>query len=168
MRTRNYNDFVREFVTVADAMNRVFDGRAYDYARAGGSDANGGVNSGANGTEAGNSTAPAQRVSRLPIDAYANEDAFVLTAYLPGVNPEDVEITFEGEELTIRGSFQPQPENVEYLKRELYHGGFERRLTFNVPVNADAIEATYEMGVLTLRVPKAEAIKPKQIKVQAK
>ena len=79
-----------------------------------------------------------------------------------------VEITFEGEELTIRGSFQPQPENVEYLKRELYHGGFERRLTFNVPVNADAIEATYEMGVLTLRVPKAEAIKPKQIKVQAK
>ena len=65
-------------------------------------------------------------------------------------------------------AFQPQPENVEFLKRELFHGAFERRLTFNVPVNADGIEATYEMGVLTLRVPKAEAIKPKQIKVQAK
>ena len=156
MRTRNYNDFVREFVTVADAMNRVIDSRPYDYARNGGS------------AEAGSNTAAPQRVSRLPIDAYATEDAFVLTAYLPGVNPEDVEITFEGEELTIRGAFQPQPENVEFLKRELYHGAFERRLTFNVPVNADAIEATYEMGVLTLRVPKAEAIKPKQIKVQAK
>jgi HSP20 family protein len=164
MRTRNYNDFVREFVTVADAMNRVFDSRPYDYARSGGSEVNGGENT----SEAGNTTAPAQRVSRLPIDAFVSEDAFVLTAYVPGVNPENVEITFEGEELTIRGSFQPQPENVEYLKRELYHGGFERRLTFNVPVNADAIEATYEMGVLTLRVPKAEAIKPKQIKVQAK
>ena len=160
MSTRNYNDFVREFVTVADAMNRVFDSRPYDYTRNGGSDAN--------SAEAGNSTAPAQRVSRLPIDAYTTEDAFVLSAYLPGVNPENVEITFEGEELTIRGAFQPQPENVEFLKRELYHGAFERRLTFNVPVNADAIEATYEMGVLTLRVPKAEAIKPKQIKVQAK
>ena len=156
MLTRNYNDFVREFVTVADAMNRAIDGRPYDYARNGGS------------VEAGSNTPAPQRVSRLPIDAYATEDAFVLSAYLPGVNPENVEITFEGEELTIRGAFQPQPENVEFLKRELYHGAFERRLTFNVPVNADGIEATYEMGVLTLRVPKAEAIKPKQIKVQTK
>jgi HSP20 family protein len=156
MRTRNYNDFVREFASVADAMNRVLDARPYDYTRNGGSVA------------AGNGSSEAQRAARLPIDAYATEDAFVLTAHLPGVNPEEVEITFEGEELTIRGAFQPQPENVEFLKRELYHGGFERRLTFNVPVNADAIEATYELGVLTLRVPKAEAIKPKQIKVQAK
>jgi HSP20 family protein len=155
MRTRNYNDFVREFTTVADAMNRVFDARPYDYA------GNGGSNGSSNGETR-------QRVARLPIDAYATEDAFVLVANLPGVNPEAVEITFEGEELTIRGAFEPQPENVEFLKRELYHGQFERRLTFNVPVNADAIEATYEMGVLTLRVPKAEAIKPKQIKVQAK
>ena len=155
MLTRNYNDLVREFVTVADAMNRAIDGRPYDYVRNGGS------------AEAGSSPAP-QRVTRLPIDAYATEDAFVLSAYLPGVSPENVEITFEGEELTIRGAFQPQPENVEFLRRELYHGAFERRLTFNVPVNVDGIEATYEMGVLTLRVPKAEAIKPKQIKVQAK
>jgi HSP20 family protein len=157
MRTRNYNDFVREFAGVADAMNRAFDARPYDYA------GNGGSTSGSNGD-----TQAPQRVARLPLDAYATEDAFVLVANLPGVNPEAVEITFEGEELTIRGAFGPQPENVEFLKRELYHGSFERRLTFNVPVNADAIEATYELGVLTLRVPKAEAIKPKLIKVQAK
>ena len=158
MMTRNYNSLVREFASVADAMNRAFDARPYDYARNGGS--TNGSTAGANGE--------AQRVARLPLDAYATEDAFVLTAHLPGVDPDAVEITFEGEELTIRGSFGPQPENVEFLKRELYHGSFERRLTFNVPVNADGIEATYEMGVLTLRVPKAEAIKPKQIKVQAK
>ena len=153
MRTRSYNDFVREFTTIADAMNRAFDGQPYDYAR------NGGSNDGSK---------EAQPVMRLPLDAYATEDAFVLSAYLPGVNPDAVEITFEGEELTIRGTFAPQSENVEYLKAELYHGGFERRLAFNVPVNADGIEATYELGVLTLRVPKAEAVKPKQIKVQAK
>ena len=156
MRTRNYNDFVREFTSIADAMNRAFDVQPYDYARNGGSNSNSGSNT------------PAQPAMRLPLDAYATEDAFVLSAYLPGVDPEAVEITFEGEELTIRGSFGPQVENAEYLKRELYHGGFERRLTFNVPVNADGIEATYELGVLTLRVPKAVAIKPKQIKVLAK
>ena len=154
MRTHNYNDFVREFTTVADAMNRVFDARPYDYVRNGGSDS-------------GNGEAQ-QRVARLPLDAYATEDAFMLIAHLPGVDPETVEITFEGEELTIRGAFQPQPEKVEFLKNELYHGRFERKLKFHVAVNADAIEATYERGVLTLRVPKAEAIKPKQIKVQAK
>mgnify|MGYP000971253345 CR=1 FL=1 len=156
MLTRNYNDFVREFVTVADAMNRAIDGRPYDYARNGGS------------AEAGNTTAAPQRVSRLPIDAYATEDAFVLSAYLPGVNPENVEITFEGEELTIRGQFPQPSQDAQFIKQELYHGSFERRLNFNVPVNADAIEATYENGLLTLVVPKAEAVKPKQIKVVAK
>ena len=152
MRANTYNATVRDFVSVADALNRMFDAQPYDYSRNGGSNDNG---------------AP-QRTLRLPLDAYATEEAFVLTAYLPGVNPEDVEITFEGEELSLRGKFQPLPENVSFLKRELFHGAFERRLTFNVPVNADAIEATYEQGILTLHVPKAEAIKPKQIKVQTR
>lgn len=152
MRANQYNTTVRDFVSLADALNRMFDAQPYDYRRNGGS----------------NGSSEPQQTLRLPLDAYATEDAFVLTAYLPGVNPEDVEITFEGEELSLRGKFQPLPENVSFLKRELLHGAFERRLTFNAPVNADAIEATYEHGVLSLRVPKAEAIKPKQIKVQTR
>ena len=148
MKTATYNELVRDFVNMADAMNRASDAQAYDYARNGGN----------NG----------ERVSRLPVDAYATDEAFLLTAYLPGVKPEDVEITFEGEELAIRGQFQPLPENASLIRRELYHGRFERRLTFNVPVNPDSIEAVYEQGVLTLSVPKAEAVKPKQIKVVAK
>ena len=150
MRTNSYNQMVRDFVNMTDAMNRAVDGRAYDYAR----------NGGHNGE--------ATRVARLPIDAYGTDEAFVINAYVPGVNPEDVEITFEGEELTIRGAFQALPEEVNLIKRELYHGSFERKVNFNVPVNADAIEATYNNGVLSLRVPKAEEIKPKQIKVQVK
>jgi len=150
MRTNSYNQMVRDFVSMTDAMNRAVAGRPYDYAR----------NGGHNGEVA--------RVARLPIDAYSTDEAFVLNAYVPGVNPEDVEITFEGEELTIRGSFQALPEEVSFIKSELYHGSFERKLNFNVPVNADAIEATYSNGVLSLRVPKAEEIKPKQIKVQVK
>ena len=154
MRTATYNDLVRDFVNMSDAMNRSFGGRPYDYARNGGSNDGGSV--------------PVERTMRLPLDAYATDEAFVLTAYLPGVKAEDLEIQFEGEELTVRGKFQPAPEEATVLKRELFHGAFERRLAFNVPVNADAIEATCENGVLTLRVPKAEAVKPKQIKVQAK
>lgn len=147
-----YHSVVRDFVGLADALNRMVERDtqgSYDYARNGGS----------------NEAEPARR---LPIDAWATPDEFVLQAYVPGVNPEQVEITFEGDELAIRGSFQPVPENTDFVKRELFHGAFERRITFNVPVNAEAIEATHEHGVLTLRVPKAEAVKPKQIKVVAK
>lgn len=153
MRTNPYNQIIRDFVEMADTMNRRLTTTPYDYAR--------------NGGHADENVA-ATRVMRLPIDAYSTEDAFVLNAYVPGVAPENVEITFEGEELTIRGKFEPVIEGVEFIKRELYHGGFERHITFNVPVDADNIEATYSNGVLTLRVPKAEAIKPKQIKVQVR
>lgn len=151
MRVRNYsyNDMVRDFAGVADAMNRVWDSR-YDYAASGGS----------NGDD--------NPVRRLPLNAWMDGDNFVLQANLPGVDPETVDITFEGEELTIRGNFPAMPEEVEVIKRELYYGPFERRLTFNVPVEMEKTEAVFENGLLTLTVPKAEAIRPKQIKIQAK
>lgn len=154
MRNQPTNTMLREFAAMANAMNRAFE-RPYDYARNGGHTGGNGANEGKVVTK-----------MRLPLDVVATEEAFVLTAYLPGVNPEQVAITFEGEELSIQGEF-PQAQG-ELLKRELYHGPFERRLTFHVPVNADAIEASYEQGVLTLRVPKAEAARPKQIKVVAR
>jgi len=154
MRTYTSDEFAREIAGVANAMNKMLtrEFRPYDYARNGGS------------------VAPAhgknEEVSyRLPVDAWADEDAWYVAAYVPGVLPENVEITFESDELRIKGEFPKTVEGAEYAKRELFRGGFERRITFNAPVNADAIEATYENGVLNLRVPKAEAAKPKQIKV---
>jgi HSP20 family protein len=153
MRTNTYNTVLRDFANVATAMNRAFGAQPYDHAR------NGGHNATANGGQSGNRM-------RLPLDVMTTEEAFIVTAYVPGVNPDNVEITFEGDDLSIQGEF-PQAEG-DFAKRELYRGTFERRITFNVPVNADAIEATYEHGVLTLRIPKAEAAKPKQIKVVAK
>ncbi|RIK55392.1 MAG: hypothetical protein DCC57_05440 [Chloroflexi bacterium] len=148
MRIRNYNDLMRDFFTVADALNRR---AAYDYAAGGGS--------------AGASDGSSQALS-LPLDVLAGDDAFTITAYVPGVNPDDVEITLEGEELSIRGSLPAVEENAPFIKRELYHGSFERRLTFNVPINADAIEAHFNNGLLTLTVPKAEVARPKQIKIR--
>ena len=140
---------VRDFVSLADTVNRLMDEdmrRRYDYAANGGS--------------------REQRSLRLPIDAFATETEFVISAELPGVNPDQVEITFEGDELTIRGEFNPVRAETDYLMQERFQGPFERMLTFNVPVDGDGIDATFENGVLKLVVPKAESVRPKQIKVR--
>lgn len=150
---KTYNTMLRDFANIANAANRAF--AAYDYAQNGGSHSNG-------------ASKPTQWTANLPVDIAATENEFVLTAYLPGVQPEDVEITMEGEELTIRGQFPKSAEESKWVKRELYHGAFERRLAINVPVNVEGISAEFSNGVLTLTVPKAEVVKPKQIKVLAK
>jgi HSP20 family protein len=104
---------------------------------------------------------------QLPVDAYANEDAIVLTADVPGLKPEELEVTLEGDTLTIRGELKSRPEDRNYLLRERATGHFERVLTINTPIDSGKVEATFEDGVLTLTLPKAEAVKPKQIAVKA-
>ncbi len=107
-------------------------------------------------------------VLRLPLDAYATDTELVITASVPGLKPEDVEITLEGDTLTIKGEFKQPLENVQYLMNERLSGSFVRTLTINVPVQADKAEARFEDGVLTLVLPKAEEVRPKVIKVQTK
>ena len=163
MRTNAYNTVIRDFVNMANAVNRNFDA-SYDYARNGGSSEPGSMN---------------KHTLRLPVDAWSDEEGFTFKAYLPGANPEDVEITFEKDSLLIRGEMGGSPvvgnkeesdeENkVEHIRNELFHGAFERRFNFNTAVDAENIEAEFENGVLTLTVPKAEVAKPKQIAVRAK
>jgi HSP20 family protein len=109
-----------------------------------------------------------QRVANLPIDAYSTENEIVVMAAVPGVNPEGVEITVEGESLTIKGEIPEAVENVNYVFSERFHGPFARTLQLNVPIDMEQIEATFDNGVLTLVLPKAEEVRPKVIKVQAK
>ncbi|GIV79433.1 Hsp20/alpha crystallin family protein [Litorilinea aerophila] len=157
MRSTIYDSMVRDFATLADTMNRLFEWRMmpYNYERNGGSTGESAVQG---------------RTVWLPLDVWATDDAFHIQAYVPGIRPEDVEITWNNDELIIRGQFPPRQEGdrIEYYKQELFHGAFERRLGFNLPVDAEHIEATFENGLLTLTVPKAESIRPKQIKVQAR
>lgn len=107
----------------------------------------------------------AERVYRLPVDAYVTEDSVVLTASVAGLNSDNFEITVDNDELIIRGEVQSAEEGVNYLLRERFHGKFERRLRINVPVNVSAAEATYEHGVLRIVLPKAEEAKPRRISV---
>jgi HSP20 family protein len=88
---------------------------------------------------------------------------------LPGVQPDDLTIDFVDSVLTIKAT-RRAPEASEgqsYHLRELSDAQYERSLRFPVQINADAISANYEHGVLTLSLPKAEEVKPRRINVQA-
>jgi HSP20 family protein len=109
-----------------------------------------------------------ERRFRLPLDVYATPEEIVIVLSLPGLTPDEVDITIDGDRLTIRGELRPPLENVDYLFQERAYGPFTRSLTLNVPVNTDQAEAVFENGVLTLTLPKAEESKPKTIEVKRK
>ncbi len=104
----------------------------------------------------------------VPLDVYTTDEELVISASVPGVNPNDVEITIEGDTLTIRGEIPAPLENVDYITQERPYGKFQRTLRLNIPVQADKAEAVFDRGVLTLTIPKREEVKPKTIKVTAK
>ncbi|MGD1993605.1 MAG: Hsp20/alpha crystallin family protein [Anaerolineae bacterium] len=105
---------------------------------------------------------------RLPIDVYRTPEEIVVVASLPGLLPEEVDITLEGDTLTIRGELRPPLDNVEYLFQERPFGYFSRSLTLNVPVDVENIDAIFENGVLSMSIPKSEEVKPKPIKIKTK
>jgi HSP20 family protein len=103
------------------------------------------------------------------LDVHQSADEIVVTAALPGIKPEDVDITITGQTLSIRGEFK-EDEKVsrdQYLYRERRYGTFHRQLQLPVRVQGDAATATFENGLLTLTIPKAEEVKPRQIQVKA-
>ena len=105
-----------------------------------------------------------------PLDVSETEDAFVVKASLPGVKPEDVQITVHGDTLTIRGEGKSEEEKKgeHWHLRERRFGTFQRSVSLATPVDSDGAQAHYEHGVLTLTLPKSEAAKPRQIKIGAK
>ncbi len=117
------------------------------------------------------SAAPAIGVGRvLPVDVYQTDNEYVVKAALPGVKPEDVDISVTNGMLTIKGETKEETEvkRENYLLQERRFGSFYRELALPTEVEADRAEATFENGVLTLKLPKSEKVKPKAIKVKAK
>ena len=102
------------------------------------------------------------------LDVHETGDEIVVTAALPGLKPEDVDITITGQNLSIRGEFKADDkvERDQYLYRERRYGTFHRQLQLPVRVQGDAATATFEDGVLTLSIPKSEEVKPRQIQVK--
>jgi HSP20 family protein len=104
----------------------------------------------------------------MPLDIYTTKDALVIRAALPGVKPENVDITIEGNTLTISGKFEDErKEEGEggYLYQELSKGSVSRTVTLPADLDGDKAAASFEHGVLKLSIPKSEAAKPRQIKI---
>ncbi len=104
------------------------------------------------------------------VDVYETDTDVVVKATVPGVKPEDLDITLTGNVLTIKGEVKEEDteENANFIRRERVFGTFRRDLTLPVDVDVEKAEATFENGVLTLRLPKAEVAKPKGLTVKAK
>lgn len=105
----------------------------------------------------------------IPMDVAVHGDDYLITAYVPGVNAEDLQIEILEDVVSIRGEFAEteEVEGISYLRRELSSGNFGRTLRLPTSLNAAKAEAEVINGVLNLRVPKAEEAKAKQIKVKA-
>jgi HSP20 family protein len=101
------------------------------------------------------------------VDIYEGENELIAKVDLPGVSESDIDLRVENNMLTIRGErkFEKSVNEENYLRVERAYGSFTR--TFSLPntVNPDAINATYNQGVLTVHIPKREESKPKQVKI---
>ncbi|MFQ6059246.1 MAG: Hsp20/alpha crystallin family protein [Anaerolineae bacterium] len=109
-------------------------------------------------------------VEELPIDMYETEDHVVVKTAVPGVKPEDIDITITGDTLTIKGETKAEEEikRENYIRQERRYGAFSRSVSLPAGLETDQAEATFENGILTLTIPKAEEVKPKVIKVKAR
>ncbi len=104
--------------------------------------------------------------SLVPMDVHTTDDDLVLEANLPGIKPEEVDITVENNTLTISGETRSsRTEEGATILQEIRRGRFSRTLTLPAGLEPDKAKATFEDGVLTLRIPKAEQVKPRQIKI---
>ncbi len=109
------------------------------------------------------------RPAVMPMEAYRSGEEFVVHFDLPGVDPESIDLNVERNVLTVKAERQPTTaaEQVETLVAERPYGVFSRQLFLGETLDTDRIEAHYDAGVLTLRIPVAEQAKPRKIEISA-
>ena len=138
-------DPFRDLVEMQQEMNRVFDGFF--------------------GRPA--SAAAAERMWMPLCDMYETKDDLYVAFELPGVREKDVSVSISGDLLTLRGErkWERELKDENYHRLERVYGKFERSVPLPVPVEAEKVKATYRDGVLEIKLPKAEKVKPREIKI---
>jgi len=103
------------------------------------------------------------------MDVAETAEQVVVKAEVPGIDPKDINISLQGDVLTVKGEKKSEREEKEenYHLVERSYGAFSRSVTLPAAVDAEKIEAKYEKGVLTITCPKKEVVKPKQIEIKA-
>jgi HSP20 family protein len=137
-----------EVVTLRDAMERLFDDRFFRPIWTWDGD---------------RETAPA-------LDLFMTQEAVIARVALPGVKPEDVDVTIADELVTIRGTFTEEKDTTEagYVHRELSRGSFSRTFAVPTAIKAEAAKADFKDGLLTLTLPKSDEVKPRHVQVEVK
>jgi HSP20 family protein len=105
------------------------------------------------------------RPAVMPMDAWRNGDAFVVEFDLPGVDPDSVDLDVERNVLTVKAERPTKDGETEMIAAERPRGIFSRQLFLGDTLDVDNVEAHYEAGVLTLRIPIAEKAKPRKIEI---
>jgi HSP20 family protein len=102
------------------------------------------------------------------IDVHQDDDNLYVTASLPGVKPEDVDVTVTGQVLSISGELKGEEDvdGDQYIYRERRFGRFSRQIELPVRIMADQAKAAFDNGLLKLTFPKAEDVKPRQIEIK--
>ena len=105
----------------------------------------------------------------MPVDIAETADEFLVKAELPGMKPEEIEITVADNQVTLKGKRTEAREEkgVNFIRSERRLGSFYRSFALSAPVDDARVTATYKDGVLEVHLPKSEAVKPKQIRVQS-
>jgi len=106
----------------------------------------------------------------MPVDMYQTENEVVVKAAVPGVKPEEIDISITGDTLCIKGEKKADEKikREDYIYQEHRYGAFSRTVVLPGGLDTSKAEASFEEGILTLTIPKSEEVKPKQIKVKAK
>ncbi len=117
-----------------------------------------------------------ERINRLtgdepgwmpPVDLFETGDAYVVTAELPGLARDDIQIQVQDGKVTLKGQRAGRAESCEqYHRVERGHGQFSRTFSLPLPLDVEAIQADFEAGVLTLRIPKADAVRHRRIEIR--
>ena len=142
--------FTRDFVLLRDAVNQLLED---SFVPSGGARYN-----------------PGSTARSLPLDVFATPDELVILAAVPGMNPQDLEITYNQNTVTLSGTMPApvvdnQSQNPTWYLRELWHGQFRRTVTLPFEVDANKAEATFEHGIVRITLPKAEWTKPQKIAI---
>ena len=139
-------DPFRDLATLQDKINRAFNEQI----------------SGAEGENISN------RAWAPVVDILETETELIVRAELPGLSKEEIDIEVTSESLTIKGDRKfPEEEKDKYLRVERPYGSFQRSFNIGVPVQPDKVNASYKDGILEVKIPKAEEIKPKKIEINA-
>lgn len=112
---------------------------------------------------------PPVRAWSPPLEVYAKENEYVVKAEIPGMKKEEIDISLAGDVLTIKGERKAEEEarSEDYHLCERCFGSFERSVTLPEEVDASKAEATYENGILQIKLPKVPEAKPKRVEIKA-